>query len=51
MAFSCTVVSTTTTTRSNSPTLTDFMAAAASNVDYRDCSTLASPSTRRKRLI
>lgn len=51
MAFSCTVVSTTTTTRSNSPTLTDFMAAAASIVDYRDCSTLASPSTRRKRLI
>ena len=49
MAFSCTVVST--ITRSKSFGLAAFMATAASMVVLSNCSTPASPSTRRKRLI
>ena len=49
MAFSCIVEST--ITRSNSRLPTAFIDTAASIVDFSNCSTPASPSTRRKRPI
>jgi hypothetical protein len=49
MAFSCTVVST--ITRSNSRLVTAPIATAVSIVVLSNCSTPASPNTRRKRPI